>query len=84
MSQWDKLLNKVLKLSNDVRFSELKKILESYGYEMRRPSSGGSHCIFRKEGKAPITIPVHTTIKHVYIELVKDIILNEVKTDENT
>ena len=71
MSQWDKLLNKVLKLSNDVRFSELKKIIESYGYEMRRPSSGGSHCI-------------HTPIKRVYIELVKDIILNEVKTDENT
>ena len=28
MSQWDKLLRKILSLSNDVRFKELQKILE--------------------------------------------------------
>ena len=35
MSKWDKLLNRILTMSNDIRFEELKKILESYGYVMK-------------------------------------------------
>lgn len=37
MSQWEKLLYKLKKLSPDMRFEELQKILESYGYEMQPP-----------------------------------------------
>lgn len=33
MSQWEKLLYKLKILSPDMRFEELQKILESYGYE---------------------------------------------------
>ena len=40
MSKWDKLLNKIISLSKDVRFEELRKVLESYGYEMNAPKSG--------------------------------------------
>ena len=29
MSKWDKLLERILSLSNDLRFSELQKVLES-------------------------------------------------------
>lgn len=43
MSQWDKLLERVLVLSPDFRFEELKKILESYGYVMNA-TRGGSKC----------------------------------------
>ena len=77
MSKWDKLLSKVCSLSADVRFEELKKILEDYGYTMYAPSSGSSHYTFRKQGKMPITIPKHKPIKKVYIRMVKDVIENE-------
>ena len=59
MSKWDKLLNKILSLSKDMRFQELKRVLEYYGYQMKAPSSGSSHYTFRKLGKNPITIPKH-------------------------
>ena len=40
MSKWDKLLARICGLSRDLRFAELRKVLESYGYEMRQPSGG--------------------------------------------
>ena len=43
MSKWDKLLSKILSLSKDMRFQELKRVLEYYGYQMTAPSSGSSH-----------------------------------------
>ena len=63
MSRWNKLLERICSLSNDIRFDELKKILESYGYEMKGTSGGSSHFTFRKLGCAPITIPKHEPIK---------------------
>ena len=50
MTKWEKLLHQILSMSNDVRFDELKKILESYGYKAQAPKSGSSHHTFRKEG----------------------------------
>ena len=84
MSQWDKLLDKIIKLSKEVRFNELKKILESYGYTMNAPKGGSSHYIFRKTGKNPITIPKHEPIKTVYVKMVKEIIESEVSENENS
>ena len=77
LSKWEKLLAKITTLSKNIRFIELKKILESYGYEGRKPGSGSSHWTFRKQGKPPITIPESEPIKTVYIRMVKDIIENE-------
>lgn len=34
MSKWDKLLAKICALSEDLRFDELRKVLESYKYEI--------------------------------------------------
>lgn len=48
MSKWDKLLRKICTLSKDLRFDELRKVLESYGYEMNAPKGGSSHYTFRK------------------------------------
>ncbi len=84
MSQWDKLLQKILSLSNDVRFKELQKILESYGYKMSTPKSGSSHYTFRKAGCNPITIPKHEPIKKVYVLMVKQVIESEENNNENT
>ncbi|MDO4623378.1 MAG: type II toxin-antitoxin system HicA family toxin [Eubacteriales bacterium] len=83
MSCWDKLLKKICTLSKELRFDELRKILESYGYEMNSPKGGSSHFTFRKEGCMPITIPKHEPIKKVYVEMVKQVIESEEKHREN-
>jgi predicted RNA binding protein YcfA (HicA-like mRNA interferase family) len=83
MSKWDKLLTKICTLSKDIRFDELCKVLESYGYEMNAPRSGSSHYTFRKSGCQPITIPKHEPIKKVYVEMVKHVVESEVNNDEN-
>ena len=50
MSKWDKLLARICLLSKDLRFDELRKVLESLGYTMNAPKSGSSHYTFRKDG----------------------------------
>lgn len=80
MSQWDKLLARICALSKDLRFDELRKVLESYGYQMTAPRSGSSHYTFRKAGCMPITIPKHEPIKKVYVEMVRQIVESEAKT----
>lgn len=74
MSKWDKLLSRILSLSKDMRFGELKKVLESYGYEMNAPRSGGSHYTFRKPGRNPITIPKHESVKKIYVDMVREVV----------
>ena len=83
MSQWEKLIRKILSLSKDMRFEELRKVLESYGYQMFAPRSGSSHYTFRKTGCQPITIPKHEPIKKVYVEMVRDIVESEVNNHED-
>ena len=84
MSKWDKLLKRIYSLSKDLRFEELRKVLESYGYQMNAPKGGSSHYTFRKAGCQPITIPKHEPIKKVYVEMVKQIVESEEKNSENT
>ena len=83
MSKWDKLLTKIGTLSKDLRFDELRKVLESFGYEMNTPRSGSRHYTFRKPGCQPITIPKHEPIKKVYVEMVKQIVESEAINGEN-
>lgn len=83
MSKWDKLLKRIETLSKDMRFDELCKVLESYGYTMSQPHGGSSHCTFRKPGCTPITIPMHEPIKTVYVLMVKDVIESEENRHEN-
>ena len=84
MSQWDKLIKRILSLSNDLRFDELRRVLESLGYTMGAPRSGSSHYTFRKNGSAPMTIPKHEPIKKVYVLMVKEVIESEEKNDEDS
>ncbi|MCI5603271.1 MAG: type II toxin-antitoxin system HicA family toxin [Lachnospiraceae bacterium] len=83
MSRWDKLIIKIRNMSKDMRFDELKKVLESYGYTMNAPKGGSSHCTFRKAGCKPITIPKHEPIKRIYVEMVKQIVESEAINNEN-
>lgn len=83
MSKWDKLLVKICSLSKGLRFEELRKVLESYGYKMYAPRSGSSHYTFRKSGCNPITIPKHEPIKKVYVMLVKQVVESEERNHED-
>ncbi len=84
MSKWDKLLMKICTLSKDLRFDELRKVLESYGYVLNAPKGGSSHYTFRKQGCQPITIPKYEPVKKVYVEMVKQIVEEETTNDENS
>ena len=83
MSSWDKLLERILSLDRNLRFDELRKVLEEYGYTMSAPRSGSSHYTFRKPGCSPITIPKHEPIKKVYVNMVRDVVESEVGNHEN-
>ena len=74
MSKWDKMIARICGLSKDLRLDELRKVLESYGYELNAPKSGSSHYTFRKSGAIPIAIPKHEPIKKVYVEMVRQVI----------
>lgn len=83
MSQWDKLIQRITSLSKDLRFDELRKVLEGCGYTMHSPRGGSSHYTFRKPGCTPITIPKHEPIKKVYVEMVKIVVESEETKNEN-
>lgn len=84
MSQFEKLLQRIHDLSKELRFDEVRKVLEAYGYTMTAPRSGSSHYTFRKPGCNPITIPKHEPIKKVYVILVKEAIESEVSDLERS
>ena len=84
MSKWDKLLARICTLSKDLRFDELRKVLESYGYIMSAPRGGSSHYTLRKEGCNPITIPKHEPIKKVYVEMVRQVVESEASNNAYT
>lgn len=83
MSKWDKLISRLISLDKNMRFEELKKILESYGYTMKSPKGGSSHCTFRKMGCNPITIPRNEPIKTVYVEMVRNVVEGEMQNEKN-
>ena len=83
MSKWDKLIMQICNLSKDIRFDELRKVLESYGDETNSPKGGSSHYTFRKCGCMPVTITKHEPIKKVYVEMVRQIVESETRKDEN-
>ena len=83
MSQFEKLLKRIQGLDKNLRFDEVRKILEAMGYTMDSPAGGSSHATFRKPGAQPITIPRHNPIKRIYIVLVKEAIEKEEECREN-
>ncbi len=83
MSKYEKQLERVQKLDENLRFDELKAILEKIGYEMRGPSGSSSHMTFRKEESPPITIPTHEPVKKVYVAMVKELLEREENDEED-
>ena len=68
MSQFYKLLQRIRSMNKNLRFDELRRVLEFYGYEMDGPANGSSHKTFRKKGRTPITIPIDNPVKMAYVK----------------
>ena len=69
MSRREKLIQNLLSFPTTMRFSEVKLIIESHGYDHHQPRGGSSHNIFRKPGREPISIPVHNNlVKRFYLK----------------
>ena len=82
MSQWNKLIDEIMKLNKNLRFDDLVKVLIQIGYTKHQPRGGSSHYTFRKPGKMPITIPKQTPINKAYIEMVRNAVI-EYESEEN-
>ncbi len=63
-------------MPSEVRFAEVRKMLENAGYRLARIS--GSHHCFAKPGETLIVIPVHAgKVKHHYVREVEKICRQE-------
>ena len=63
-------------MPSNVRYAEIKRLLESKGWYLDRTS--GTHHIFIKPGKRQINIPVHDKqVKFVYVKKANKIIEEE-------
>lgn len=67
MSQTDKLIHKMKRQPNGIRFQELAKVLEYNGYEMK-PRKGTSHRQFINKRGDVITIKEENPLKAVYVK----------------
>ncbi len=60
-------------MASEVRFAEIRKLLERAGYQLVRVS--GSHHIFAKSGKQLLSIPVlKGRVKPFYVRQIQHII----------
>ena len=79
MGKKEKLIEAIKNNPKNVRFKDLKKILESIGYTAI--NNGGSHYVFTKENSISLTIPYKKPVKIIYVKQVIKII-EEKKLDE--
>ena len=75
MSRKDKLIDAIKNNPKNVRFQDLRKILESIGYTA--VNNGGSHFVFTKDNAISLTIPYKKPVKVVYVKQVIKIIEEE-------
>ena len=60
-------------MANELRFSTVRTLLESNGWVLTR--THGSHHVFTKPGRWPISLPVHRgKVKAIYVRKVQEII----------
>ena len=75
MSKKDKLLQAIKNNQKNVKFEDLKKILENIGYTAI--NRGGSHYVFTKKDSISLTIPFKRPVKVIYVKQVIKIIEEE-------
>ena len=81
MGKSDKLLERVLMEDKNLRFPELRSVLESLGYTARQPGKGSSHYTFRKPGHMPLTIPKQSPMNRAYIKMTANAVREEMEEE---
>lgn len=72
MTRKQKVFDKIKNNPKDVRFSELRNMLEEKGFILKRTT--GSHFVF-KRGEIIFVVPSHNNkVKEIYVKRVIDII----------
>ena len=75
MSKKEKLIEAIKNNPKNVKFEDLRKILENLGYTA--VNNGGSHYVFTKENATSLTIPYKKPVKVVYVKQVIKIMEEE-------
>ncbi len=71
MTRRDKLIERIRQRPSEARFSDVRLLLEIFGWEPI--PKGGSHVRFRKTGERSITVPIHGgKVKRVYLDDICD------------
>ena len=69
MSKREKLVERFLRKPVDMRFDEVKVILEHFGFTLDKKNQKGSHFVFFK-GDLQMTVPVHNhVVKRTYLQI---------------
>ena len=83
LSQFEKLLQRVINNAKTVRFEELDKILIKDGFTRRQSGKGTSHYVYTKGDKF-ITVPFHKPyVKRIYVERAIALLNNNLEDNEN-
>jgi predicted RNA binding protein YcfA (HicA-like mRNA interferase family) len=69
MGREEKLLDKLRNNPKNVRFEELDNLLQSYGFECRKPKRG-THYVYKHKRGASITVPYAKPMKSTYVKKV--------------
>ncbi len=80
MSKKEKLIKCIKNNPTNVKFEDLKKILEDIGYSST--NRGGSHYVFTKDNFTTLCIPYKRPVKVIYVKQVIKIIEEEEEDDE--
>ncbi len=75
LSRKEKLIKLIKNNPTNVRFEDLKKVLEGIGY--KAVNRGGSHYVFTKKGSIALTIPYRKPVKVIYVKQVIKIVEEE-------
>ncbi len=75
MSKKDKLIKAIKNNPTNIKFEDLRKILEGLGYSAT--NRGGSHYVFTKDNCISLTIPYKKPVKVIYVKQVIQIIEEE-------
>ena len=73
MTRRDKLVERIRRRPVSARFSDVRSLLEDYGWTYDRMN--GSHAAFTKPGESTLSIPVHNKeVKHFYVGRICDLL----------
>jgi predicted RNA binding protein YcfA (HicA-like mRNA interferase family) len=74
MSKKEKLIERLLRKPVDMRFDEVKVILEYFGFILDKQNQKGSHFVFFK-GDLQMTVPVHNhVVKRTYLQQIIELL----------